>query len=305
MSNYFESEMKRIKEEVHDPNIGFVIPFTGRRVVNPFGNKEANVRSFLNDNKLTELDRDGSLSGKLANSAPNDWDEITKDFASRQASVEGTRVRAKQEALSDRTREFNDTEAYETRKQARETASQRALMDKQLEGQKYSADVGLKGIESQTGASTRQAQIGADAAIRQAQIQGQYGVQGQEVAGRYALQGQEVMGRYNLEGTRIGANASIRQAEIGANASRDVANIGGGWNYRTADLTSGRQLQGQREGLASDERRQTQNLLAARQAQGQQMRREEASELLNARLQRGDSGRNFLLQAVGQKQWFR
>jgi hypothetical protein len=302
MANYLEGELNRIKG-IDDPNIGFQV--FGRRFVNPLGNKESNARNFITDNELTDLDRDGSLSNKLANSAPNDWNEIAKDFASRQASVEGTRVRAKKEALSDRQREFQDQEAYETRQQARNLASQRAVMDKQLEGQKYSADVGLKGIESQTGASTKQAQIGADAAVRQAQIQGQYGVQGQEVAGRYALQGQEVMGRYNLEGTRIGANAQIRQAEIGANASRDVANIGGNWNYRTADLTSGRQLQGQREGLASDERRQTQNLLAARQAQGQQMRREEASELLNARLQRGDSGRNFLLQAIGSKQWFR
>ncbi|MBD1865688.1 MULTISPECIES: hypothetical protein [Trichocoleus] len=304
MSDY-QSELNRIRQKLEDPNIGFVIPFTGRRVINPFGNKESNVRDFVTNNELNQFDSDGSLSNKLANSAPNDWDEIAKDFAGRAATGEATRVRAKKEAQGDRQREFSDTEAYETRKQARDTATQRALLDKQLEGQRYNTDSNLKGIGIQAGASTKQAQIGADAAIRQAEIGGRYNVQGQEVAGRYALQGQEVMGRYNLEGTRIGANASIRQAEIGGNASRDVANIEGSWNYRTTDLTSGRQLQGQREGLASDERRQTQNLLSNRQAMGQEMKRQEASELVQARLQRGDSGRNFLLQAVGQKQWFR
>ncbi|MBD2093582.1 hypothetical protein H6F90_00235 [Trichocoleus sp. FACHB-591] len=303
MSTNFQDELKRVQRKVEDPSIGFEV--FGRRFVNPLGNKESNVRDFVTKNELAQFDSDGSLSSKLSNSAPNDWDEIAEDFAGRQAAAEGTRTRAKKEALGDRTREFQDQEAYETRQQARNLASQRTIMDKQLEGQKYGADIGLRGIEAQTGASTRQAQIGADAAVRQAEIGGRYNVQGQEVAGRYALQGQEVMGRYNLEGTKVGARAQVQTAQIGANASRDVANISGNWNYRTTDLTSGRQLQGQREGLASDERRQTQNLLASRQAQGQEYKRQEASELLQARLQRGDSGRNFLLQAVGGKQWFR
>ncbi|MEP0873005.1 hypothetical protein NDA01_24765 [Trichocoleus desertorum AS-A10] len=300
--SYFDKRRGEL-ENLEGPDKGFTLPVIGRQVLAPWDNKERVVEEYITKNGLAEFGPE--LGEKLRNSAPNDWGSIVRGAAGREAATEGTRVRAKKEAQGDRQREFQDTESYETRKDARNLATQRSLMDKQLEGQKYGADVGLKGIEAQTGASTRQAQIGADAAVRQAEIGGRYNVQGQEVAGRYNVQGQEVMGRYNLEGTRIGANAQIRQAEIGANASRDVANIGGSWNYRTTDLTSGRQLQGQREGLASDERRQTQNLLANRQAMGQEMKRQEASELVQARLQRGDSGRNFLLQAVGQKQWFR
>lgn len=302
MTSYFDKRKDELGR-LEGPDKGFTIPVIGRQVLAPWDNKERIVDEYVTKNNLSEFGPE--LGEKLKNSAPNDWGSIVRGAAGRAAAGESTRLRAKSEAQGDRQREFQDAEAYETRQQARNLASQRAVMDKQLEGQKYTADTGLRGIEAQTGASTRQAQIGADAAVRQAEIGGRYNVQGQEVAGRYALQGQEVMGRYNLEGTRIGANAQVRQAEIGANASRDVANIGGGWNYRTTDLSTGRQLQDSREQRGSEERRQTQNLLAARQAQGQQMRREEASELLNARLQRGDSGRNFLLQAIGSKQWFR
>lgn len=300
--SYFDKRKDEL-ERLGGPDKGFTIPVIGRQFLAPWDNKSRIADDYVTKNNLAEFGPE--LRKELENSAPNDWGNIVKSYVGRAAATEGTRVRAKNEALSDRQREFQDAEAYETRQQARNLASQRAVMDKQLEGQKYSADIGLKGIESQTGASTRQAQIGADAAVRQADITGRYNVQGQEVAGRYALQGQEVMGRYNLEGARIGANSQIRQAEIGAQSARDVANIGGSWNYRTTDLSTGRQLQDSREQRGSEERRQTQNLLAARQAQGQQLRREEASELIQARLQRGDSGRNFLLQAVGQKQWFR
>lgn len=302
MAEYFQDLQKKASQ-VQDPNIGFQI--FGRRFVNPLGNKESNVRDFLNKNGLSELDKDGSLSGKLANSAPNDWNEIAQDFANRNANIEGTRIRAKKEALGDRAREADDVEALETRQQARNTAAQRAIMDKQLEGQKYTADTNLKGVGMQVGASTKQAEIAAAAAARQAQIQGQYSLEGQRVAGQYGLEGQRVAGQYNLEGAKVGARAQVQTAQIGAQSARDVANISGGWNYRGLDLTSGRELTNSREQRMSDERKQTQEALASRQEMGERRKREEASELLQARLQRGDSGRNFLLSAVQNSKWFR
>lgn len=298
MSGYFEQKQRDV-ESISGPKNGFTIPILGRQVLAPWDNKQRIADDYVTKNKLNSLGPD--LRKELENSAPNDWDDIVKSYAGRAAAGEQERGRAKKEALSERTREFNDVESYETRKDARNLASQRAIMDKQAEAQRYAADVGLKGMGMQSEAAIKQAQIGSAGALEQARVQGQYGVKSQEVAGRYNVEGQRVAGMYGLEGQKVGARAQVQTAQIGADASRDVANIGGSWQYKNADLVSGRELTNSREQRMSDERKQTQAAFAQRQAQGQDYKRKEASELLQARLQRGDSGRNFLLSAVGKR----
>lgn len=300
MADYFQGLADRASQ-VQEPNIGFKIPILNRRVINPLGpGKESNVRDYIRQSGLGDLDTlsKGELSSKLQNSAPNDWDSIVKSYAGKAASEERLQGVARERVSSDRKSEMDLQESYQNRQNAQNLASQRMLME---EGRKTTqmqlgSNERLAGLQNQNALDIANLQAGTG--LKQTEMQGRFGLEQAKVQGNYGLQQSRIQGDYGVRQAQIGANASVRQAEIGAQSSRDVANISGGWNYRGLDLTSGRQLTDSREQRASDERRQSQNLLAQRQEMGEQRKRMEASELLQSRLGRAESGKNFLLGTV-------
>lgn len=303
MADYFQGLTEKANQ-AQEPNIGFKIPVWNRRVVNPLGpGKESNVRDYIRQTGLGDLDTlsKGELSSKLQNSAPNDWDSIVKSYAGKAASEERLQNVARDRVSGDRKSEMQLQEDRQNRQNAQSLANQRMLME---EGRKSTqmqigSNEKLAGMQNQNALDIANLQAGTG--LRQTEMQGRFGLQQAKVQGDYGLQQSRIQGDYGVRQAQIGANAGIRQAEIGAQSARDVANISGNWGYRTTDLMSGRQLTDSREQRSSDERRQSQSLLAQRQEMGEQRKRAEASELLQSRLGRAESGKNFLLGAIGRR----
>lgn len=300
-----KKELERI-QGLEDPNIGFQIPIWKRRVVNPFGDgKESNVDTFIRDNKLEDLNLNGELRQELLNSAPNSWNEKAKNLAGREAAKERRNNLTRENVRADRKSELDLREGYEDRQNARTLANQRLLMEEQRKttemqigsNERMATQQGRNALDLanlQGGVQLQQTRMQGDYGLQQSKVQGDYGLQQSRIQGDYGVRQAQIGAGAGIEQSRIGANSQIRQAEIGARSARDVANISGNWNYRTTDLTSGRQLADSREQRGSDERRQTQQFMAQRQEMGEQRKRQEASELLQSRLGRAQSGKDFI-----------